>query len=57
MIYPLGDRTAVFEGEHHFIAAGVRIIGNVRLKSEASIWFNCVLRGDNETARHLLRRT
>lgn len=48
MIYTLGDRTPVLEGEHHFIAAGARIIGNVRLKSEVSIWFNCVLRGDND---------
>lgn len=48
MIYSLGDRTPVFEGKHHFIAPGARIIGNVRLKAETSIWFNCVLRGDND---------
>jgi len=48
MIYSLGDRTPVLEGNNHFVADGARIIGNVRLKSEASIWFNCVLRGDND---------
>ena len=48
MIYTLGDRTPVLEGHDHFIADGARIIGNVRLKSEASVWFNCVLRGDND---------
>ena len=48
MNYALGDRTPVLEGDNHFVADGVRIIGNVRLKSEASVWFNCVLRGDND---------
>lgn len=48
MIYTLGDRTPVFEGDNHFIADGARIIGNVRLRSHCSVWFNCVLRGDND---------
>ena len=48
MIYTLGDRTPVFEGDNQFIADGARVIGSVRLKSEASVWFNCVLRGDND---------
>ena len=48
MIYALGDRIPELEGDNHFIADGARIIGRVRLKSEASIWFNCVLRGDND---------
>lgn len=29
-----------------FIAAGARIIGDVRIGAGSSIWFNCVLRGD-----------
>jgi carbonic anhydrase/acetyltransferase-like protein (isoleucine patch superfamily) len=29
-----------------FIAAGARIIGDVRIGAESSIWFNVVLRGD-----------
>ena len=29
-----------------FIAAGAQIIGDVQIGAEASIWFNCVLRGD-----------
>ena len=48
MIYTLGDRKPVFEGANQFIATGARVIGSVRLKSECSIWFNCVLRGDND---------
>ena len=31
-----------------FIAPGAKIIGQVSIDTEASIWFNCVLRGDIE---------
>jgi carbonic anhydrase/acetyltransferase-like protein (isoleucine patch superfamily) len=31
-----------------FVAPGARVIGKVRLLSGASVWFNAVLRGDNE---------
>ena len=48
MIYALGDRRPVFEGTQHFIAPNATLIGCVRLKSGASIWFNTVLRGDND---------
>ena len=48
MIYDLGDRTPVFEGDGHFIADNATIIGSVRLGASASVWFNCVLRGDND---------
>ena len=48
MKYTLGDRTPVLEGDQHFIADGARVIGKVRLKTHSSVWFNAVLRGDNE---------
>ncbi len=32
-----------------FIAPGCRIIGDVTIGEETSIWYNCVLRGDVET--------
>jgi carbonic anhydrase/acetyltransferase-like protein (isoleucine patch superfamily) len=48
VIYRLGDRIPVFEGDNHFVADGARVIGNVRIRSHASVWFNCVLRGDND---------
>ena len=48
MKYALGDRTPVLDGEQHFIADGARVIGKVRLKTHSSVWFNAVLRGDNE---------
>jgi gamma-carbonic anhydrase len=34
-----------------FIAAGCRIIGDVEIGPEASIWYNCVLRGDVNSIR------
>lgn len=46
MKYSLGEHQPVLEGNDHFIADGARIIGQVRLRSKSSIWFNCVLRGD-----------
>lgn len=38
----------MLEGDGHFIADNATIVGNVRLKANTSIWFNAVLRGDNE---------
>lgn len=46
MKYRLGEHEPVLEGNDHFIADGARIIGQVRLRSKSSVWFNCVLRGD-----------
>ena len=48
MIYSLGDRTPVFDGGGHFVADNATLVGSVRLGNEASVWFNCVLRGDND---------
>ena len=48
MIHTLGDRSPVFEGEGHFVAENATLIGTVRLRDCASVWYNCVLRGDND---------
>ena len=48
MIYQLGDRQPRLEGDGHFIAPSASVIGDVTLKQGASIWFNAVLRGDND---------
>ena len=34
-----------------WIADSARVIGNVELGEESSVWFGCVLRGDNEVMR------
>jgi carbonic anhydrase/acetyltransferase-like protein (isoleucine patch superfamily) len=41
---PLVDPTA-------FVAPGARLIGDIALGPEASIWYNCVLRGDMNRIR------
>ena len=48
MIYTLGDKQPVFEGDGHFVAPNATLVGTVRLKAGASVWFNTVLRGDND---------
>jgi len=48
MIYALGERKPEFRGTDYFIADGAVIIGSVILEQNASIWFNAVLRGDND---------
>jgi hypothetical protein len=35
-------------GSDCFVAPSADVIGNVTLKSGASVWFNAVIRGDNE---------
>ncbi|WP_250463658.1 gamma carbonic anhydrase family protein [Microbulbifer litoralis] len=46
MLYKLGDKQPQLEGEGHYIAPGAHIIGNVRMLSHSSVWFNAVVRGD-----------
>lgn len=48
MILRLGDRRPVFEGDGHFVADNASIIGSVRLKAGASVWFGAIIRGDND---------
>ena len=49
-IYDLGDAKIVLPPEdQYWVAPGAVLIGKVVLKKNASVWFNAVLRGDNET--------
>ena len=48
MIHALGERAPEFQGDGHFVADNATLIGTVRLRAQASVWFNCVLRGDND---------
>lgn len=48
MFYQLNDRTPELEGDGHFVAENASVIGRVRLMDKASVWFNAVIRGDNE---------
>jgi carbonic anhydrase/acetyltransferase-like protein (isoleucine patch superfamily) len=49
MIYELdGDRPELPQPGRYWVAPGATLIGKVRLKLDASVWFGAVLRGDNE---------
>ncbi|TMJ17111.1 MAG: gamma carbonic anhydrase family protein, partial [Alphaproteobacteria bacterium] len=48
-IYELdGQAPELPAGGNYFIADTATVIGKVRLKNSASVWFGAVLRGDNE---------
>jgi len=49
MKYRLGDKQPQLNGENHFIAASADVIGDVVMENNTSVWFNAVLRGDNDT--------
>jgi len=48
MIYALGEKRIETVGEDFYVAPGAQVIGTVRFGRGASVWFNCVLRGDND---------
>lgn len=48
MKYRLGDLKPTLEGEGQFIAHNATVIGKVLLQEKSSIWFNVVIRGDND---------
>jgi len=47
MIYDLGDRRPRIH-ETCFVADSAQVIGSIVLEQDASLWFNVVLRGDND---------
>lgn len=47
MIYALGDRIPEI-AEDAWVAENAMVIGSCRLSRGSSVWFNCVLRGDND---------
>lgn len=47
MIYSLGDRRLQTRGDF-FVADNATVIGSVVLEANVSIWFNAVLRADND---------
>lgn len=51
MLYTLEKRTPELHGQMHFIAPNASVIGSVILQDNVSVWFNTVIRGDNEPVR------
>lgn len=48
MIYTFPDRELEIRGDDYFIAENATVIGSVVLENNASVWFNAVIRGDND---------
>ncbi|ALG68031.2 gamma carbonic anhydrase family protein [Beggiatoa leptomitoformis] len=48
MLYTLEERHVQLIGNSHFIADNATVIGSVILHNQVSIWFNVVIRGDND---------
>jgi carbonic anhydrase/acetyltransferase-like protein (isoleucine patch superfamily) len=48
MRYALGESRVSTDGDAFWIAPSAIVIGHVRLESNASVWWQAVLRGDNE---------
>ena len=46
--YSLGEREVEFHGPDWFIADNASVIGSVVLANNVSVWFNAVVRGDND---------
>ncbi len=47
MLYTLDGRTPILKG-NNYVAPNASLIGRVCLEQGASVWFNCVLRGDTD---------
>ena len=50
-IYSLDDRRVEFRGNHHYIAPGAMVAGSVILEDQVSLWYNVVIRADNDVIR------
>src|SRR5207248_8354159 len=48
MLFTLADRRVELRGDGHFVAPNATLIGRVILEDRASVWFNVVIRGDND---------
>ena len=47
MLYELDGVAVQAEGDY-WVADSATVVGNVLLKQNASVWFNAVVRGDND---------
>ena len=47
-LFSLGERRVQLIGEHHFVAHDATVVGDVILHANANIWFQCVVRAEND---------
>ncbi len=50
-LYSIGERRVELRGERHYIAPSAALIGSVVLECDVSVWFNVVIRADNDWIR------
>lgn len=48
MLYELVERQPELRGDGQFVADNATVIGSVILEARSSVWFNVVIRGDND---------
>jgi len=48
MLFSIDGQNVELIGDEHFVAHNATVIGNVQLHDRSSIWFNVVIRGDND---------
>lgn len=47
-VFSLGERKVEFRGDEWFVAHNATVVGSVVIEHQANIWFNVVVRGDND---------
>ena len=47
-LYSIGERRVALRGTHHYVAPDASVIGSVTLENDVSVWFNVVIRADND---------
>jgi carbonic anhydrase/acetyltransferase-like protein (isoleucine patch superfamily) len=47
-LYSFDSRQVELRGAHHYVAPDATVLGSVILEENASIWFNVVIRADND---------
>jgi len=47
-LFAIGERRVQLLGEHHYIAPDASVIGSVVLENDVSIWFQVVIRAEND---------
>ena len=47
-VYSLGERRVEVRGNDWYIADDATVVGSVIIEDKASVWFNVVIRGDND---------
>lgn len=48
MIYSIKDKKLEMRGAGHFVAPCAQLIGDIILEDQVSVWFNVVIRADND---------